>query len=237
MADAERLMDTLAGFAQILTHGYGVGDVLHDLAERVSEYLGLTGAGVTLLVGDQVRFVNAHLEMLAELERVQESYQAGPCVEAVRTCKPVTVADLAVSDAATWWPAYTTQALAVGIRAVAGIPMRTETRAIGAINLYDRSPRDWLEQDLRVVGILADIATGYLVHASEADSQRRLVEHLQQALDTRMIIEQAKGMLAATQGVSIDTAFQVLRKHARNHNARIHDVAHAVVHLGLRPDA
>lgn len=236
MRDTQRLLDALAAFTRTLTRPYAIGDVLHDLAERVSAVLALTGAGVTLVQNDHVQFVTAQLETIEELERTQEARQAGPCVEAVRTGQPVAITDLtADSDTSARWPEYADKAHTVGIRAVAGIPMVTDDGVIGAVNLYDAAPRQWSPEDLEVAQVLADMATGYLVHASALDQQRRTAEQLRQALDTRIVIEQAKGIIANAEGISVDAAFQRLRKHARDHNARIHDVAYAVVNLGLRP--
>jgi AmiR/NasT family two-component response regulator len=113
--------------------------------------------------------------------------------------------------------------------------MLTESGAIGALNLYDDSVRAWTTGDLQIAAVLADIATGYVVHASQLQKQRDLASHLQQALDSRIIIEQAKGVLANAYSTSVDEAFARLRRHARNHNARVSDVASAVVNLGLRP--
>ena len=166
---------------------------------------------------------------------MQEAHQSGPCVDAVRTGTPVTVSDLtAHPDAATRWPDYVVQANALGVRAVAGIPMVTDKGVIGAVNSYDAAPHNWSPQDLALARILADMATGYLVHASALARERRTSQQLRLALETRIVIEQAKGILANAEGISIDTAFERLRKHARGHNARIHDVAYAVVHLELR---
>jgi GAF domain-containing protein len=134
-----------------------------------------------------------------------------------------------MGDASDRWPDYTVAAKAAGIRAVAGIPMMAEGTAIGAVNLYDSQLRGWSDEDLRVAGIFASIATGYLAHASSARQQQRTAEQLQQALDTRLVIEQAKGVLATQRQCSVDEAFISLRKHAREHGARIHDVSRAVV--------
>jgi len=233
--DVSLLLDTLSGFAETLTRDFGIGDVLHDLASRVPEVLGVVGAGVTLTHDGRVHFVTAPLEVIAVTERIQDELQSGPCVDAVATREPVCVENLSAAECAERWPRYVPIALGQGLQAVAGIPMRTHGDAIGAINLYDTHPRAWSMEDIRVAGILADIATSYLMHASALRQQRRTSEQLQQALDTRIIIEQAKGVLASDRNISVDDAFHRIRKYARDHNARIHDVANGVVHEGLRP--
>lgn len=229
MPNPETLLGSLERFATALTGGYGIGDVLHNLTEEMAEVLNLTGAGVTLIQDRKQRFVTAAVEAIADLERVQENWQEGPCVDAVASAAPVAVPDIAAGDASKAWPDYTIAARAAGIQAVAGIPMLADEAAIGAVNLYDSQPRAWSAEDLRVATIFARIATGYLVHASAARQQQRTAEQLQQALDTRLIIEQAKGVLAVKRETTVDDAFETLRKYAREHRARIHDVAHAVV--------
>ncbi len=235
MSDPDTLLDSLERFASALTRGYGIGDVLHNLTEEMTEVLGLTGAGVTLVHDGQQRFVTAAVDAIATLERVQESWQKGPCIDAVASAAPVAVPDMAAEDVNQRWPDYLIASKAAGIQAVAGIPMLAGGEAIGAVNLYDSQPRAWSPDDLRVATIFASIATGYLTHASAAQQQQRTAEQLQQALDTRLIIEQAKGVLAAKQEITVDDAFQTLRKYARDHNARIHDVCRAVVRGDLLP--
>jgi GAF domain-containing protein len=225
----DTLLDSLERFASTLTSGYGIGDVLHNLTEEIAEVLNLTGAGVTLVQDGQQRFVTAALDAIASLERVQEKWQNGPCVDAVASVGPVAVPDIASEGVIERWPDYVIAAKTAGVQAVAGIPMLAEGDAIGAVNLYDSRPRSWSAEDLRVATIFASIGTGYLTHASVAQQQQRTSEQLQQALNTRLIIEQAKGVIAAKREISVDDAFHRLRKYARDHNARIHDVSRAVV--------
>ena len=229
MPNPSTLLDSLERFAATLTGGYGIGDVLHNLIEEIPQVLNLTGAGVTLVHDGQQRFVTAAVDVIATLERVQENWQKGPCIDAVASAGPVAVPDIAASDANERWPDYVIAAKTAGIQAVAGIPMLAEGEAIGAVNLYDSQPRTWSAEDLRVAMIFASIATGYLVHASAAQQQQRTADQLQQAMETRLIIEQAKGVLAATRKITVDDAFQRIRKYARGNNTRIHDVCLAVV--------
>ena len=89
-------------------------------------------------------------------------------------------------------------------------------------------------EDVAAARVLADMATIYLVNVSKLDQQRQLNTQLQHALNSRVIIEQAKGIIATAHGTTVDTAFELIRRHARNHNARIQTVAEAIVHAGLR---
>ena len=179
-----------------------------------------------------MRFATATNESITHLENIQQDSQEGPCHVAYRTNQPVFVRDLRES---TDWPQLSDAALRAGLFSVAGIPTSFDGRAVGSLNIYDNKVRDWTEQDLAATRVLADIATGYVVHASELDQARRVNEQLESALESRVVIEQAKGMLAAERGITVDQAFAILRKHARTRRAPVRTVAQAVVELGLRP--
>jgi len=233
MAGQELLTHAVSEFARTLARGSSISEVLNDLAERITAVVGLAGAGVSVAESGQFRFVTASDERSAGLERVQEAEQAGPGVDAWLTTKIVTVASL--PETSGQWGAYQQAARAASIVAVASVPMRRDGESIGTVDLYSASRRDWSTGDLRSAGILADMATGYLVQAWELDRQCRVNEQLREALDSRIVIEQAKGVLAAERHISVDEAFEVLRRHARNHAVSLRSVAQAVVSLGLRP--
>ncbi len=233
MADQHLLTRTLSEFAATLVRGFAISDVLHDLAGRVTAVLGVDSAGVSVQESGRLRFVAALDERSRRLEQVQERLQAGPCVDALRSGQAVTVTDL--SECASSWGTYPQQAREAGIVAIAGIPMRLADKGIGVLDLYSARRRMWSPDDLATAHVLADMATCYVLNASELDRQRRINQQLQEALDSRVIIEQAKGVLAAELGVSVDRAFELMRRHARSHNANLRAVAQAVVHLGLRP--
>jgi GAF domain-containing protein len=232
MAREELVTDAVSGFARTLARISATSEVLHDLAERATRALGAAGAGVSVLESGQVRFAAATDERSAALERLQETGQAGPGVDACQTAAAVTVAGLPASRR---WGRYQEAAQAWGIAAVASVPMRHNGGCLGALDLYSTARRDWSADDLEVAGILADMATAYLVQARELDRERRANEQLREALDSRIVIEQAKGVLAAERGISVDEAFEVLRRHARSHSASLRSVAEAVVSLRLRP--
>jgi GAF domain-containing protein len=233
MAGQELLTHAVSQFARTLARGSAVSEVLNDLAARMTAVLGIAGAGVSVLESGQFRFAAASDERSVGLERAQEASQAGPGVDACRTGKIVTVASL--PETAGEWDAYQRAAQGAGIVAVASVPMRHHSESIGTVDLYSASRRDWSAGDLRAAGILADMATGYLIQARELDRQCRVIGQLREALDSRIVIEQAKGVLAAERRISVDEAFEVLRRHARSHAVSLRSVAEAVVSLGLRP--
>jgi GAF domain-containing protein len=233
MADRQLLTVTLSQFARTLAQGFAVNDVLDDLARRVTAVLGVDWAGVSVQESGKLRFVVADSEQAAALERLQEDTQAGPCVDAWRSGDIVAVADLRADPHR--WDRYEQTARDGGIVAIASIPMRRADETIGALDLYSRVPRDWSDIDLAAARTLTDMAASYVASATELDRQRRIIEQLREALDSRIVIEQAKGMLAAERGISVAEAFEVLRRYARSHSATLRSVAQAVVSLGLRP--
>jgi GAF domain-containing protein len=234
--DSEPLLRTFAEFAHTLTNSFEVSEVLYRLAEHVVEILGVAGTGVSLVdQDDQLRPVTGINELTTLLEATEEEFQEGPCVDAFRDGEVVAVPDLDVMGGA--WPRWTAEATKRGVRAVLGVPLRARDESLGAMNIYSAHPRDWSESDVRIAQVLTDMAAGYIVNASELEDSRRTTEQLQKALESRIVIEQAKGMLATEMQVSIDDAFAVLRAHARRNSASLRSVAHAVVDLGLRPAA
>ena len=233
MADQKLLTEALSEFARTLAQGFAISDVLNDLAGQVTAVLGIDGAGVSVQDSGKLHFVTALDERCATLEHAQENVQAGPCVDAWYSGQTVTVSDL--RETSRGWGSYEEVARGAGIVALASIPMRRNGESIGALDLYSVTRRDWSADDLAAARILADMATSYAVNASELDRQRRINEQLKEALDSRIVIEQAKGALAAERGISVDEACEVLRRHARSHSVTLRKVAEGVVSLGLRP--
>lgn len=225
------MLPTLSRFLRSLLTPYDIADALDELTTTVQEALELAGAGVSVARDGGLQFATAHPSALEDLERFQENAQAGPCVEAFHTSRPVAFDNLA--EETDRWPRYCTMAADMGITAVAGIPMKVADRTIGALNLY-AVDRSWSEQDLSVASIFADAASVYLVNSSTYDRQRRLNGQLQEALSSRVVIEQAKGIIAQTHGVSTDEAFERIRSYARNTRASLRQVAEEIVDDGLR---
>jgi len=233
MTDQERVTLAVSVSARTRTRGYGLGEVLDDLAERAVAIAGVAGAGVSLLESGRCNFVAASDGRAAVLGQVQEEGQAGPSVAASLAGEVVTVSSL--TEAPVPWRVYQRAALDAGIGAIAAVPMTHNGERVGAVELCDASPRDWSAADLLVTGALADLATAFLVQARELERQHRVNQQLREALDSRILIEQAKGVLAAERRISVDEAFLVLRRHARGHSVSLRSVAAAVVGLGLRP--
>ncbi|WP_067813791.1 GAF and ANTAR domain-containing protein [Nocardia inohanensis] len=230
--DSEALLKVLARFARLLPVDYDVATALDELVDGITAVLGVSGVGVSLEMNGRLRFVTAPDERSAAIERCQEDAQQGPCVDAYRTGKPILVADLA--RRAREWPRYSVLAAEYRVMAVAGIPMRLGENNIGVVNLYDLHPRYWAPDEVEVARLLSDIATGYVVNANKWRQQQQVTEQLQFALRSRVILEQAKGMIATQHGITPDEAFDLIRGYARRKQARLHAVAGAIVDAGLR---
>jgi GAF domain-containing protein len=225
-------LQTLSRFAVVLPARYDLEAALTELTESVTAVLGLCGSGVTMAEEGRLRFVTAVSQASGALERVQEEDQAGPCRDAFETGQVVRVTD--VREESARWPAFSATATHLAVAGVAGIPMRLADQIIGALNLYSSEPRSWSDGDIAVAGVLADVATSYVVNASKLRQQEQLSEQLQEALESRVVIEQAKGITAYKNAVTIDQAYQRMRRHARNNNASLRVVAEAIVAVGLQ---
>jgi GAF domain-containing protein len=233
MYDRPLFIQTLSRFAVVLPANYDLEAALSELAESVTQVLGLSGSGVTM-ADDEGRlcFVTAVNQSSGELERNQERQQAGPSRDAYDTGEVVRVTDVRLESAR--WPEFSAAATSFNVAGVAGIPMRLADKMIGALNLYAPLPREWSNEDIAVAGVLADVATSYVVNASKLRQQQQLSEQLQQALESRVIIEQAKGITSQKNAVTVDQAYDVMRSHARSNNASLRTVAEAIVAVGLR---
>jgi len=226
----EPLYDALREFARTIQNPFEIGDVLYRLNDTVSDVLRAAGAGIMLGTEGNLQFVTASDARVSQAERLQDELDDGPCHEAFHEGQRVVMGDLSADDR---WPGFCTQVTALGLHAMAALPMKAFGEVIGALNVYRDTPGEWSEEDLDAGELLSDIASGYILNAQRLQASQRLAEQLQMALDSRVIIEQAKGILAAKLGTDPDSAFSLLRRHARGANRKLHDVAQDVVKNGL----
>jgi hypothetical protein len=229
--DQARFIQTMSEFARQLLTQHDTEQALTNLANRATEVLRLAGCGVSLGRGDDLVFATAVPEHLRELEKVQDEHSSGPCVTAYREERLVAVDDLREHVAR--WPEYCAVAESIGVSSVASLPMQLHGVKVGCLNLYAEGPQTWEEDDLSVGVVMADVATGYLITASIIQEQAELNAQLQKALDTRIVIEQAKGVVANHHRITVDAAFQRLREYARSHNATVMAVAESIVRRDL----
>jgi GAF domain-containing protein len=232
--DEERVIGALSEFARTLAGRFETSEVLYRLAEQALDIFAVAGAGVSVRDAQgRLRPVTGINELTTGLEAAQERFQQGPCVDAFRDDRNVVVDDLAaVGDR---WPQWNREARRHQVQAVLGVPLRVREESLGALDLYSAHPRQWRESDIRLARVLCDMTASYLANASDLLDSQRTSEQLRGALASRVVIEQAKGIIAAELQCSVDEAFAVLRAHSRAHGANLRSVADAVVRLGLRP--
>ena len=222
------LVETFVTLADTLVDDFDVVEFLSMLTSRVVELSIATEAGILLAdeTGNlQVMAASKERTRLLELFQIQNA--EGPCQECYTTGRPVEVPDLELERDR--WPRFAPRALEVGIRSVQAVPMRLRGEVLGAMNLFIAQPGGVDPADRTLVQALADIATiGLLQRRTTLNAQLHLGQ-VQHALHSRIVIEQAKGIIAQQAGIPIDDAFERLRTHARNHNRRLHDLARAVI--------
>jgi GAF domain-containing protein len=222
------LIATLVELADNLVDDYDIIDVLTVLSLRCVEAVDVDAAGVMLAspVGE-LQFVASSSESMTVLELFQIQANEGPCVDCFRGGLAITNHALSESDGR--WPLFTPRALAQGFRAVHSLPMRLRGRTIGALNLFRTHQGTLTDDDVVVAQGLADVATiAILQHRSTIDAGA-LNAQLSNALNSRIIIEQAKGMIRQSTACDMDEAFNRLRGHARNHNEGLTELASRLV--------
>lgn len=222
------LIETLVELADYLVADYDVIDVLTVLCNRVVQTLNVDEAGVMLASpGGELQFIAASSESMKILELFQIQADEGPCVDCYRTGSSIVNHALAEPDER--WPNFTPQALARGFQSVHCLPMRLRGQTIGALNLF-RAHQGPLEvEDVAVAQGLADMATIAILQHRSSLKSGMVNQQLSYALNSRIIIEQAKGMIAQSLSCDMDSAFLRLRTHSRNHNEGLTDVAVRVV--------
>ena len=234
MVDHARATLMLRRFAGTLAHEYDLRDVLEQLGKDIAATLGCAGAGVMLADTDEdLHFVSTSDEVLGTLEQLQIELDEGPCLLAYRTGEPVVASDLADDER---FPTFGPRAVGVGMRAVYSFPMRLRETPIGALNLYDAAAGDMSDEALEVGQAIADVATIYVSHARDLAEHEELTAGLQRALDSRVIVEQAKGFLSAHWEIEPQAAFEVLRRHSRSNSIKVHAVAEDILSGKVLPD-
>ena len=230
------LARTLVELADTLVAHFDVVELLTRLADRCVDVLGVSAAGLMLVAPDgNLRVMASSSEAMRVLELFELQSQEGPCLDCYRSGQPVVNQDLAKVN--TRWPRFALEATGAGFRSVHALPMRLRGTVIGALNLFNVEAGEMREADVNAAQALADVATiAILQHRATLEAQV-VNQQLQHALNSRIVIEQAKGMVAERENLNMEQAFYALRNHARNHNLRLVDVAEAVISSSLAASA
>jgi hypothetical protein len=222
-----QLTDVFVELADTLVDEFDLIDFMHVLTERCVELLGISAAGLLLTDGQgTLQVVAASSERTRLLELFQLQSDEGPCVDCFRTGQPISVPDL---PAAGLWPRFTTAAAEIGFVSVHAVPMRLRTELVGALNFFGSTAGALDPGTLRVGQALADVATIGLLQQRAIHRRDALTDQLQAALNSRVLIEQAKGVLAERLQLDMAEAFAALRSTARSQNRRLSELAQAVV--------
>lgn len=224
---------TLVELADTLVADFDVVELLTLLSDRCVEVLDVGAAGIMLAAPDGgLRVMASSSDAMRLLELFEIQAQEGPCLDSFRTGEPVMNADLEASNGE--WPRFTVEALAAGFRSVHALPMRLRGTVLGALNLFNVELGPMRDGDIVAAQALADVATiAILQHRAVLESQV-LNDQLNYALNSRIVIEQAKGIVSERLQLDVDEAFTSLRNHSRNHNIRLVDLATDVVNGAVR---
>lgn len=228
-ADSQRLSETIVALADTLVERFDVQELLHELTGRCVALLDVDAAGLVLAdAAGTLHVMAASTESAGFIELFELQGQEGPCLDCYRSGEQVAAADL--TQAHHRWPKFSPVALAAGYRSVQALPLRLRGQVLGALNLFRREPGSLPVDHVRLGQAFADLATISILQQRQAHEREVLTEQLQQALRSRVVIEQATGMVAGRTGLPVDQAFELLRSNARRTSRRLSDLARDVVH-------
>ena len=228
--DSKKLAQTFVELADSLVDEFDALDVLNVLVERCVDFLGVSAAGLLFADGqEQLRVAVSSSESARLLDLYQLQNDEGPCLECYQSGRAVTAASM--EEARDRWPRFAAAASEEGFVGVLALPLRLRGRVLGALNLFDA--KDGALADPAVTPVaqaMADVATIAILQERLVKQSEVLNEQLQSALNSRVVIEQAKGVLATRLDIDMGQAFDLLRKRSRDERRRLVEVAEEVVH-------
>jgi transcriptional regulator with GAF, ATPase, and Fis domain len=230
MAEVTRMARVFVELADTLVEHFDVVDFLQTLTDRCVEHLGTDASG--LMLSDQrggLQVMTATMQRARMLELFELQIQEGPCLDCYHTGEAITNVDLTQPATTSRWPAFTPAAAEAGFGTTHALPMRLRGQVIGALNLFNNTPVHLSDDDLAVAQAMADVATIGLLHQRNTHDKTILSQQLQTALNSRVLIEQAKGALAAHTNLDVNQAFHKMRAYARCNNLTLTDVATAII--------
>ncbi|MBF4609396.1 ANTAR domain-containing protein [Curtobacterium sp. VKM Ac-1393] len=223
-----RLVDAFVTLTDTLVTEYDVVELLQSLVDNATDLFDATAAGILLVNQSQdLEVVVSTSERSALVGLLQLEAGEGPCVEAFTTGSPVSVQD--ADEMRRRWPQFAAASQEAGYTSVHSIPLRLRDTILGSMNLFRETSGALNEDDATAARALTDVATISILQQRSVDHATLAQEQLQRALNSRVVIEQAKGFVSYTHHVDTDTAFQLLRSYARSHQIRLADLARSVV--------
>ncbi len=228
MTREQRIVETFVELSDTMADTFDPVEFLHRLSARSVQLLDCAEAGLLLAdAAGQLRVMASSSERSDALDLLQTQNEEGPCFECHLRGERVSSADLSVDQ--TRWPLFAPAAIAHGFGSVQAFPMRVRGQTIGALNLFRAGVGEFLSDDLTLAQGMADIAAVALVQERLVRESRGLATQLQGALTSRVVIEQAKGLLAERGQIGVEAAFALLRSFARSQNRRLSDVARDLI--------
>jgi GAF domain-containing protein len=228
MLREQSIVRTFVELTDTLVEDFDVVELLTVLAARCVEVLDVAAAGLMLVNADEeLRVIASSSETMRLLELFELQSEEGPCTECFASGAPVVHPRLADGDLR--WPRFSPRAIEAGFHAVHALPMRLRGQTIGALNLFRAETGSMSEADLTTAQAFADVATIAILQNRAASEAQAVNDQLNHALNSRIVIEQAKGMVAEREGLDMDHSFRRLRAYARSHNLRLVDVACSVI--------
>jgi GAF domain-containing protein len=236
MPREQDLLAAFIEFADTIVDDYDVVEFLHRLATRCVELVDASEAGIMLADRDgTLHYVASSSERMRLIELFELQHDEGPCLDAYREGVEV---HCSLDDyARERWARFAPHACDVGFESVSAMPLRLRTEVIGALNLFSTAPGPLSLEDQQVAQALADIATIGILQERAVNDSRVVTSQLEGALASRVVIEQAKGIVAERDDVGIDTAFELLRGYARTHQRLLRQVAEEIIDGTLALDA
>jgi hypothetical protein len=236
MAREDRLLETFVTLADTLIDQYDIIDFLQTLAECCVDLVDVSAAGIMLADPQgNLRHAACSNEQMRFVELMELQLEEGPCFDAYRTNTPVLCES--PEEAARRWPEFAPRALAGGFGAYSAVPMRLRSEVIGALNLFSFGALALSESDIKVVQAMADVATIGILHERLISDANAFSTQLKVALESRIVIEQAKGIIAEHSKVTVDEAFDRMRAFARGQNRLLSDTARQVIDGSLSTEA
>lgn len=222
-----RLIVAFVKLADTLIADYDMVDLLHTLVDECAELVSTEAGG--LMIADtsgQLQLVASTSEKADFVEIMQLNAGNGPCLDCFATGTAVAVSDIEV--AGTRWPEFRAAALQQGFRSMNATPLRLRGQVIGTMNLFSTRSAELSTEDAAIVQALADVATIGILQERLIRESGIVAEQLQRALNSRVLIEQAKGVISQLASLDMDEAFRRLRTYAREHNLSLQSVAEGV---------
>jgi GAF domain-containing protein len=229
----DHLTEGIAELSRVLVNEEALDDTLHRVADLACRNIGGADlAGVTLLRDGKPTTAVFTDPASPEMDSAQYDTGVGPCLDAWRHQQVFRI-DSTADDGQ--WPAFSQAAADHGIQSTISLPLAVRGNGIGALNLYSKQAAAFSDEDEQVGSLFADQASVALTNAQLYDSAYRLTQQLQEALTSRAVIDQAKGILMGQRGVGVDEAFTILRTTSQRENRKLRDIAQELVD-GARRD-